>query len=310
LLASAVPPRRGGVNSPASHSRAGLAQALGAAVVWGIIPLYFKLLSSIDAGEVVAYRIIWSVPLLLAILSWRGEIGRMGAALSVPRTRGLLLLSSLFIAGNWIVYVLAVNGGHVLAASLGYFISPLFTVILGATVLGERLQRLQWVAVAIAAGGVAVLGAGAWQTLWISLALAGLWGLYSLVRRVAVVDAMPGLAVETVILLPMALGWIGWQAMLGVAHPFGHNLWIDALLIGTGAVTALPLLLFNLAVKKLSFATMGLVQYVAPTIQFLLAIFLFREPLTIAHLIAFPLIWTGLAIYSWSAWRTFSKAVR
>lgn len=296
--------------SPSPNTRAGLLQALGAAVVWGIIPLYFKLLSAIDAGEVVAYRIIWSVPLLLAILWLRGEIGRMGAALAVQRTRGLLLLSSLFIAGNWIVYVLAVNGGHVLAASLGYFISPLFTVILGATVLGERLQRAQWVAVAIAACGVAVLGAGAWQTLWISLALAGLWGLYSLVRRVAVVDAMPGLAIETVILLPVALGWIAWQAMLGAAHPFGQSLWVDALLIGTGAVTALPLLLFNLAVKKLSFATMGLVQYVAPTIQFLLAIFLFREPLTTAHLIAFPLIWMGLAIYSWSAWRTFSAAAR
>lgn len=296
--------------SPAFQTRTALLQALGAAVVWGIIPLYFKLLSAIDAGEVVAYRIIWSVPLLLAILWLRGEIGRMGAALAVQRTRGLLLLSSLFIAGNWIVYVLAVNGGHVLAASLGYFISPLFTVILGATVLGERLQRAQWVAVAIAACGVAVLGAGAWQTLWISLALAGLWGLYSLVRRVAVVDAMPGLAIETVILLPVALGWIAWQAMLGAAHPFGQSLWVDALLIGTGAVTALPLLLFNLAVKKLSFATMGLVQYVAPTIQFLLAIFLFREPLTTAHLIAFPLIWMGLAIYSWSAWRTFSAAAR
>ena len=279
-------------------------------MVWGIIPLYFKALASIDAGEVVAHRILWSLPLLLAILWWRAELPAIRAALVVPRTGALLVLTSLFIAGNWIVYVLAVNGGHVLAASLGYFISPLLTVMLGALVLGERLQRLQWLAVAIAGAGVAVLGVGAWQTLWISLALAGLWALYSLARKVAVVDAMPGLAVETGLLLPVALGWIAWQMAQGQAHAFGQNVGIDALLLGAGAVTALPLLLFNLAVKKISFATIGLIQYIAPSIQFVLAIFLFREPLTTAHLVAFPLIWAGLGLYSWSAWRTYSQAVR
>lgn len=298
------------MNSLYPDARTGLAQALGAAVIWGIIPIYFKALASVDAGEVVAHRILWSLPLLLAILWWRSELPRIRAALAVPRTRGLLLLTSLFIAGNWIVYVLAVNDGHVLAASLGYFISPLLTVILGALVLDERLRPLQWLAVAIAATGVAVLGVGALQTLWISLALAGLWALYSLARRIAVVDAMPGLAIETGVLLPVALGWIGWQVAMGTAHPVGQSGLTDVLLIGAGAVTALPLLLFNLAVKKLSFATIGLIQYVAPTIQFLLAIFLFREPLITAHLIAFPLIWTGLAIYSWSAWRTFSALAR
>lgn len=279
-------------------------------MVWGIIPLYFKALASVDAGEVVAHRILWSLPLLLAILWWRAELPAIRAALVVPRTGALLVLTSLFIAGNWIVYVLAVNGGHVLAASLGYFISPLLTVMLGALVLGERLQRLQWLAVAIAGAGVAVLGVGAWQTLWISLALAGLWALYSLARKVAVVDAMPGLAVETGLLLPVALGWIAWQMAQGQAHAFGQDVAIDALLLGAGAVTALPLLLFNLAVKKISFATIGLIQYIAPSIQFVLAIFLFREPLTTAHLVAFPLIWAGLGLYSWSAWRTYSQAVR
>lgn len=276
-------------------------------MVWGIIPLYFKALASIDAGEVVAHRILWSLPLLLAILWWRAELPAIRAALAVPRTRALLLLTSLFIAGNWIVYVLAVNGGHVLAASLGYFISPLLTVMLGALVLGERLQPLQWLAVAVAGLGVVVLGVGAWQTLWISLLLAGLWALYSLARRVAVVDAMPGLAVETGLLLPVAFGWIGWQMAQGQAHPFGQSGWTDVLLVVAGAVTALPLLLFNLAVKKISFATIGLIQYIAPTIQFFLAIFLFREPLTTAHLIAFPLIWAGLALYSWSAWRGYAR---
>ena len=296
--------------SPAPTTRTGLAQALGAGVVWGIIPLYFKLLDTVAAGEIVAHRIMWSLPLLLVILWWRAELPAIRAALAVPRTLGLLLLTSLFIAGNWIVYVLAVNGGHVLAASLGYFISPLLSVMLGALVLKEKLQPVQWLAVAIAGVGVAVLGVGAWQTLWISLALAGLWALYSLARRVAVVDAMPGLAIETGLLMPFALGWIGWQMALGHAHPFGQSGWTDVLLIGSGAVTALPLLLFNLAVKKLSFATIGLIQYAAPTIQFFLAIFLFREPLTTAHIIAFPLIWAGLALYSWSAWRTYSRLAR
>ena len=298
------------MTSPAPTTRTGLAQALGAGIVWGIIPLYFKLLDTVAAGEIVAHRILWSLPLLLVILWWRAELPAIRAALAVPRTLGLLLLTSLFIAGNWTVYVLAVNGGHVLAASLGYFISPLLSVILGALVLKESLQPVQWLAVAIAAVGVLVLGVGAWQTLWISLALAGLWALYSLARRVAVVDAMPGLAIETGLLMPFALGWIGWQMALGHAHPFGQSGWTDVLLVGSGAVTALPLLLFNLAVKKLSFATIGLIQYAAPTIQFFLAIFLFREPLTTAHIIAFPLIWAGLALYSWSAWRTYSRLAR
>lgn len=298
------------VISPADRTRAGLTQALLAALLWGVLPLYFKALATIEPGEIVAHRILWSAPLLVAILWFRGELAAIGRALAVPRTAGLLLLSSLFIAGNWLTYVVAVNQGHVLAASLGYFINPLFAVLLAVAVLREKVQPLQWLAIAIAGAGVAVLAAGALQTLWISLALAGLWGLYSLVRRVAEVEAMPGLALETLALAPFALGWIVWLGTQGQAHDFGPDLSIDALLIAAGAVTAIPLLLFNLAVKKLSFATIGLVQYVAPSIQFVMAVWLFREPLTTAHLIAFPLIWTGLAIYSWSAWRTFSRSVR
>ncbi len=287
----------------ASPTRIGLLQALGAALIWGIVPLYFKLLARVGSVEIVAYRILWSLPLLLAILAALGNFGAMRVALRQPRTRLLLLLSSLFIAGNWILYVVAVNDGHVLAASLGYFISPLLTVVLGAAVLGERLPHLQWMAVGIAAIGVAVLGAGALETLGISVALAAMWGFYSLARRVAQVDAIPGLALETALLLPLAIGWIGWQFARGTAYPFGSGSATDWLLVGAGAVTALPLLLFNSAVKKLDFATIGLIGYVGPTLQFLLAVFLFREPLTASHAAAFALIWCGLGLYGYAAWR-------
>jgi chloramphenicol-sensitive protein RarD len=288
-------------------TRQGLAQALGAALLWGAMPLYFHALDSVDPMELVAHRILWSAPLLVAILWWRGDLTKMRQALAVPRTRLLLAFSSLFIAGNWLIYVIAVQQGQVLAASLGYFINPLLSVLLGVIVLRERVTPVQWMAIAVAGAGVAVLAAGALSTLWISLALAGLWGLYSLARRVAVVEAMPGLALETLALLPFAIGLILWRINAGTAHDFGVAPTLDALLLGVGALTALPLLLFNLAVKKLSFATIGLVQYVAPSIQFLLAVFLFGEPLTMAHIIAFPLIWTGLAIYSISTLRAYAR---
>ncbi len=284
--------------SPPPPNRAALAQAFAAALLWGAMPVYFHALDGVDAIELVAHRIAWSAPLLVAILWRRGELAQMTAALRNPRTRLLLVLSSLFIAGNWLVYVIAVQQDQVLAASLGYFINPLLAVLIGALVLRERVAPVQWLAVAIAAAGVAVLAAGALSTLWISLALAGLWTLYSLIRRVADVAAMPGLALETLALLPFALGWIGWGMVQGSGHAFGVSPAIDLLLLGAGALTAMPLLLFNLAVKKLSFATIGLVQYIAPSIQFLLAVTLFGEALTVAHLVAFPLIWLGLAIYS------------
>lgn len=285
-----------------SGSRLGLVQALIACTFWGVMPIYFKLLQTIPPLEVVAHRVIWSVPLLIVILWLRKNLTGLKAALSDPKILGFLLLSSIFIAANWLIYVWAVQEKHVLAASLGYFISPLLSVFLGSIVLKEKLSRYQWIAVAIAAVGVSVLAVEAWQTLWISLMLAGSWGLYSLIRKIAPVGPMVGLTVETGLLFPFFLAYLIWLTTSSTGTGFGDSLPIDLLLVGGAMVTAIPLLLFASAVQKISLTTMGLMQYVAPMMQFAIGVFIYNEPLTTSHLICFGLIWISLAIFSADAW--------
>lgn len=285
-----------------STSRIGFVQALTACVFWGLMPVYFKLLQSVDALEIVAHRIIWSVPLLLVILYFRKNLASLGAAMMVRKTRWAMLASSCLIATNWLIYVWAVHEDHILAASLGYFISPLLSVFLGKIFLGETLSRARWVAIAIAAAGVSVLAVQALDTLWISLALAGSWGSYGLVRKVADIGPITGLTAETGILfLPFTLFLI-WLTYGVPSSPSGQHLgddWtIDLLLIGGSVVTAIPLLLFAAAVKKMTLGTIGLLNYLAPTIQFLVGIFVYQEPMTPSHLICFVLIWISLALYS------------
>lgn len=283
-------------------SRLGLVQALIACTFWGVMPIYFKLLQSIPPLEVVAHRVIWSVPLLIVILWLRKNLTGLKAALTDPKILRFLLLSSIFIAANWLIYVWAVQEKHVLAASLGYFISPLLSVFLGSIVLKEKLSRNQWIAVTIAAFGVSILAVEAWQTLWISLMLAGSWGLYSLIRKIAPVGPMVGLTVETGLLFPFFIAYLIWLATSSTGTGFGESLPIDALLIGGAMVTAIPLLLFASAVQKISLTTMGLMQYVAPMMQFAIGVFVYNEPLTTSHLICFGLIWISLAIFSADAW--------
>ena len=289
----------------------GLAAAVGAYALWGVLPLYFRAVGAVPPLEIVAHRIAWSVLLLLAILYFRKRLGGLVEVFSSRRLLLPLVASACLIAVNWLVYIWAVQNGHVIAASLGYFLNPMLNVLLGFAFLRERLTRVQWVAVAFAGVGVVVLAAGALSTLWISLALAASFGLYGLIRKIVPTGPMVGLSAETIILLPAALAGLVWWSSTG-ALTFGASasLQTDLLLAASGAVTALPLLLFAFAAQRLTLATMGLVQYIGPSIQLLLGLLLFREPLTTAHLIAFPLIWTGLAIYSWSAWRTFSAVAR
>lgn len=305
-----------------SGSRLGLVQALLSCAIWGFLPIYFKLLQEVPALEVVAHRIIWSVPLLLVILYFRKNLSGLRASWADAKVRRALLASSILIAGNWLVYVWAVQQGHILAASLGYFISPLISVFLARLFLKENLSRNQWIAVAIAAAGVSVLAIEAWQTLWISLALAGSWGLYGLVRKVAVVGPVVGLTIETSYLFIPFMLLVGWTAFgsplgipggsvqLGAVH-FGEQLSIDLLLLGGSLVTAIPLMLFAAAVKKMNLSTIGLLQYLAPTLQFVIGAFLYREPLTTSHLICFGLIWISLALFSIDAYfrETARKAV-
>ncbi len=279
-------------------------QALLAGLLWGVMPIYFKALQNVPALEVVGHRILWSVPLLLFVLWLRKNLSGLRASWQNHQTRLYLLLSSILIAANWLIYVWAIVEDHILAASLGYFISPLLNVVLGKIFLKEKLSRYQWLAVAIAAVGVSILALEAQETLWISLMLAGSWGCYSLVRKIAPVGPVVGLTIETSYLLPFFLAFLLWVSFGSGVNPgdtathFGQSRTIDLLLMGGAIMTAVPLLLFASAVKKMQLSTIGLLQYIAPTIQFLLGIFLYNEPLTLSHTICFALIWISLAIYS------------
>jgi chloramphenicol-sensitive protein RarD len=285
-----------------STSRIGLIQALIACVFWGVTPVYFKLLQNVDALEIVAHRIIWSVPLLLIILYFRKNLASLGAALMDRKLRWAMLASSCLIAANWLIYVWAIHDAHILAASLGYFISPLVTVFMGRIFLGESLSRKKWTAIVIAAAGVSVLAVQALDTLWISLALAASWSSYALIRKVADIGPITGLTAETGILfLPftLLLIWLtfGMPPSASSQHLGGDRM-IDLLLIGTAVVTAIPLVLFAAAVKKMTLGAIGLLNYLAPTIQFLIGVFIYDEAMTMSHIICFVLIWISLALYS------------
>jgi chloramphenicol-sensitive protein RarD len=220
-----------------------------------------------------------------------------------------LVLTSALIGINWLVYIYAVMSGHVLEGSLGYYLNPLVNVLLGVVLLKERLSRFQKIAVGLAAAGVAVLAAGAGEALWISLTLAASFALYGYLRKVAPVDSLEGLSIETVILLPLALGWIVWLEQAGGGH-FLETRSTDILLVLGGAVTAIPLLLFTAAARRLPYSTLGFLQYVAPSLQFLLAVLVFGEPLTTAHMVCFAAIWTALAIFVFEGVRTGRAAAR
>lgn len=285
-----------------AQRRAGLLAGLGAYAIWGVLPLYFKLLPGISAVEIVAHRVVWSVAFLAAVLAGYRLFPALLEALRRPRIVGALLLSAVLIAVNWLVYVWAVATDHVVAASLGYFLNPLVNVLIGTLLLKETLRRGQLVAVLIAAGGVALLALGEIQTLWISLTLATSFAFYGLVRKLTPVPSAVGLMVETLLLaLPslLALGWIAQHGGLG----FGRDTPSTALLIGLGAVTSVPLILFAMAARVLPMVTLGLMQYVSPTLQFLTGVLLLGEHLSPERWGSFLLIWAALALFVWDSLR-------
>lgn len=291
-MARADPPA-----APERLDRNGLLQGLGAYGIWGLLPLFFWLLDGVDAGEVVAMRVLWSVALLGALILVLRRGPALATALRSRRAMGFLAISAALISVNWLVYVWAIQHNHVLEASLGYFLNPLVNVLLGVVLLRERLNVAQITAVVLAALGVAVLAAGAGQGIWISLTLAFTFGFYGLVRKVAPVEALEGLAIETAILAPVAaiyLSWLAGHAGLG----FGQTPLWTVMLAVSGVVTATPLLLFAGAARRLPYSTLGLLQYLAPTMQFVLAITFFGEHMTAAHAICFALIWAGLIVYA------------
>jgi chloramphenicol-sensitive protein RarD len=276
------------------ETRTGLIAGLGAYCLWGLLPLYLKLLTGIPASDVLANRILWSLLLIGGIMVATGGGARLRAVIVQPRLMLLLVTSAVLIAANWLIYTWAVLNGHVLDTSLGYFINPLISIVFGVVLLGERLARTQWLAVGLATTGVAVIAIANGALPLVSLGVALSFALYGLVRKFAAVDAVTGLLVETIILTPVALGWL-------LTRPdglFSRPAATEALLIAGGALTAVPLLLFGIATRWLKLSTIGLMQYIAPTMVFLLAVFLFGEVLTTSRLFAFGCIWAGLALYT------------
>ncbi|HEX8226145.1 MAG TPA: EamA family transporter RarD [Allosphingosinicella sp.] len=292
-----------------ARTRAGLLLGLGAYLLWGVLPLYFKAIAHVAPSEIVAHRIVWSLLLLAALASLWKRWPAIRAALRNPRVAATLGLTALLIAGNWLIYIWAVINNHVLEGSLGYYLNPLVNVLLGVVLLKERLTRPQMFAVALAAAGVAVLAAGAGEGLWISLTLAASFATYGFLRKVTPVESIEGLAIETAILTPVALGWLIWLERAGEGSLLNDPL-TDALLVLAGAATAIPLLLFTAAAKRLPYSTLGFLQYIAPSLQFLLAVLVFGEVLTTAHIVCFGAIWTALVIFAVEGVRTGRAAAR
>ena len=281
----------------------GLMFALGAYVFWGFLPLYMKMLSHIGAAEVVAHRIIWSVPIAAALLIVLRRTGDLGDALRNPRTLAMGCVTAALITVNWGIYVWAIISDRALDAALGYYINPLFSVALGAILLRERVTRAQLVAIGLAACAVAVLTISAGTVPWAALGLTVSWGFYALAKRQLPIGPNQGFLLEVLILLLPALAYVTWLGLTGQGQFLAGDARSTWLLIGCGAVTAIPLISYANGAKGLRLTTIAILQYIAPTMIFVVAVVVFREPFGQARMIAFPMIWAALVIYSVSMFR-------
>lgn len=281
----------------------GFGFALSAYVLWGFLPLYLKFVTHIPAVEVVAHRVLWSVPIAGLVLVLLGRTADIGRALRDPRALGMACVTAALISVNWGVYVWAIAVDRTLDAALGYYINPLFSVFLGYLLLGERLARLQWVAVALAAAGVAVMTYFNGSLPWPALVLTTSFAFYAYFKRSLPIGPNQGFLLEVLILTPFAVGYLVWLWSAGGGHfaPLTIDMW---LLLGCGVVTAVPLLLYANGAKGLRLTTIGILQYVAPTMIMLVAVFVFDEPFGTARAIAFPMIWAALALYTYSMFRS------
>ncbi len=298
----------GSTPAQSEQQPSGIPAALGAYLIWGFLPLYLLLIRDVPPFEFVGWRIIWTLPICLVIVAARRQIAEIMTALASPKVLLTLLLSASLIAINWFVYIWAIMENHVYAASLGYYLNPLINVLLGTMLLGEKLSKLQWLAVAIAASAVGLLLAGAVTTLWISLTLALSFGLYGMVRKQVSVGSLPGLTIESAILLLPAIGIAWWYALSPAGPSFGTDPVLSALIVMGGVVTAVPLLLFAVAARRMDYSTLGFFQYLAPTIVFVLGLTVFAEPLKPIQLGSFVLIWTAVALFVGDMWMRSRKA--
>lgn len=290
------------------NTRLGVFAGLAAYLIWGLVPVFFKQIAEVPADEIIAHRVVWAMVLMTAVIGFGRGFGDALRIARIPAQLARIALASALVISNWLVFVWGVNNGHILETSLGYFILPLFNVALGVLVLKERLRPLQWLAVLLAAIGVAMEVVRAGGLPWIALVLAGTFGIYGLLRKQLPLDAASGLFLETVCMTPPALAWLAWLSICGQNHFGGGGPTFlngrDLMLIATGAVTAIPLLMFAIAARRLPMTMMGFLQYLAPSITFLLAVFVYDEPLGLSRALAFAVIWIGLAVYSFDLVRS------
>ncbi|RUU81645.1 EamA family transporter RarD [Mesorhizobium sp. M7A.F.Ca.MR.362.00.0.0] len=286
-----------------SKARRGFLLALGAYLLWGLLPFYMKAVAHLPLAEVIAHRIVWSVPIAAAVLIWAGRMADFKAALRSPRTIAMAALTAALISVNWGIYVWAIAVDRTVETALGYYINPLVNVVVGALLLGERVDRLQIAAVVLAAVAVAVLTVEGGKLPWVSLALAFSFAAYAFFRKTLPIGPSQGFLLEVLLLSVPALGYIVYLIATEQDHILSSSGTDTALLIGCGPVTSIPLLLFAFGARLLRLSTIGIMQYIAPTIVFLIAVLIFDEPFGTTQAIAFGLIWTALAMYSWSMFR-------
>lgn len=280
----------------------GVVYAVCAYVLWGILPLYFTHLSHIGALEVLVHRIVWSLVFVFALLAWKRQWAWLPALLRQPRVLGAFAASAVLLSGNWLLYIWSVQNGRLIDASLGYFITPLVNVMLGYTVLHERPRRAQWIALAIAGIGVLWLTVQDGRLPWIAILLALSFGAYGLLRKTAPLGALEGLTLETALLAPLALGAMGWWIAQGSDAFTAGTPATQALLLLAGPVTAVPLLLFAAGARRIPMSTLGLLQYISPTLQLLLGVWLYGEPFDSSRLGGYLAIWAALALYTGELW--------
>jgi chloramphenicol-sensitive protein RarD len=286
--------------------------AAGGYLIWGIVPIYWKQMHEISPFELIAHRVAWSLFFLLGVMAVQKTFGELRPAFTSGRLLANSAVSSVLLAANWTVYVWAVNSGHILESSLGYFLTPLGNIAMGYLFLHERLRPLQWAAIACAALGVGLLLLGVGRVPWIALTLAATWSCYAMLRKKSPLGSLAGLTVETIVLLPLAVALLLWRTHTGEGALGRVDARLHVLVLSVGVVTAIPLLLFAYGAKRLRLTTLGLLQYISPTAQFLIGLFIYHEPFDGTRFQAYALIWCGLGLYSadsfWTQRRLLARA--
>jgi len=293
-----------------AENRRGFLLGVAAYAIWGLFPLYWPLLEPAGAVEILAHRVFWSLLVVVGLVFAARRVDRLRAVLRSSRSRAILTGAAVVIAINWGTYIWAVNNDHVVEASLGYFINPLVTVLIGVVVLRERLRTAQWVALGLAAAAVLALTVEYGHPPWIALILAFSFGTYGLAKKKANVGAVESLTFETLVLAPVAVGYIAWLVLTGTSNFGHHGVGHAVLLACTGVVTVIPLLCFGGAATRVSLTTIGLLQYITPTVQFILGVTVFAEPMPAMRWVGFMLIWVALALFTGESLRHRHKRLR